>query len=75
MPALGYPLPIFNGLVEEDAELHIREFQKLMFNCRIQEEGHLMMFFNMTLKGRAAIWYHGLEAGTILNIDSFYEAF
>ena len=25
-PALGFSLPIFNGLVEEDVELHIREF-------------------------------------------------
>ena len=75
LPALGFPLPIFNELVEEDVELHIREFQKLMFNCRIQDKGHLMMFFNMTLKGKAAIWYHGLEVETITSIDLFYGAF
>lgn len=68
-------LPKFNGTNAITAEKHMREFYWAVSAKLIMDGDVFMMLFVLTLEGSARDWYLSLSQGSIINWDTFHQAF
>jgi hypothetical protein len=68
-------LPTFNGLISEDPDAFLFEFDVLCRDYDYTSEPHKLKLFPSTLKGSTLRWFMGLGGGTIDSWDEMKQAF
>ena len=68
-------LPTFNGLISEDPDAFLFEFDVLCRGYDYTFEPQKMKLFPSTLKGETLRWFMGLGGGTINSWDEMKQAF
>jgi hypothetical protein len=68
-------IPTFNGLISEDPNTFLFEFDVLCRGYDYTSEPHKLKLFPSTLKGAALRWFMGLGGGTINSWDEMKQAF
>jgi hypothetical protein len=68
-------LPTFHGLISEDPDAFLFEFDVLCRGYDYTSEPQKLKLFPSTLKGEALRWFMGLGGGTINSWDEMKQAF
>jgi hypothetical protein len=68
-------LPTFHGLISEDPDAFLFEFDVLCRGYDYTSEPQKLKLFPSTLKGEALRWFMGLGGGTINSWDEMQQAF
>jgi hypothetical protein len=68
-------LPTFHGLISEDSDAFLFEFDVLCRGYDYTYEAKKLKLFPSTLKGVALHWFMGLGGGTIKSSDEMKQAF